>query len=388
MTFPGPLLRRILPWMRSPAAGPDRAPWSASAATRPRGPATAPAKAGAPPGADHGPAWAPEDLLARVRRRIRTRHLSKRTEETYLGWIRRYIDFHGRRHPAALGRVELQHFVTHLAEAERLGAPSLNQAASAVAFMYRELFGQEMGRRDALRAKQPKVLPKYATPDEIARVLARLDRVPLAAAVLMYGSGTRIAETLSIRIQDLSLETRELHVRGGKGAKDRTTVIAAAAIPILRDRIAAVAAQHARDRAEGGGWGRLPGALHRKDPTGGWDLGWQYLFPASKQSVDEKTGHRGRRHLHATVIQVAVKRAVRAAGVARPITCHVLRHCFATELVRNGCDIKLLQRLMGHRDLRMTSRYLHILDRPGVAVVSPLDRLPSLPGLEPPPSVE
>ena len=382
--------------MRNPVAGTNRIPpsWNPSATARPRAAAAparpvpapdavAPADVGTAPGVAPSaatgpqPAWTPAELIERVRRRIRTRNLSVRTEETYLGWIRRYIGFLGGRHPAALGRIELERFVTHLAEREGLGAPSVNQAASAVAFMYRELFGQELGRQNALRAKQPKVLPKYATPEEVARVFAHLDRVPLAAAMLMYGSGTRIAETLSIRIQDLSLESRELHVRGGKGAKDRTTVLAAAVLPILRERIAAVSAQHARDRAQGGGWAPLPGALHRKDPRAGWDLGWQFLFAASRPSPDEKTGHRGRRHLHATVIQGAIKRAVRAANVARPITCHVLRHCFATELVRNGCDLKLLQRLMGHRDLRMTSRYLHILDRPGVAVVSPLDRLPS-----------
>ncbi|HUF76743.1 MAG TPA: integron integrase [Longimicrobiales bacterium] len=377
--------------MRSPVAGPDRPPWRPSA-TRPRAESATSARPESTPPA--GPESAPEahpcprspeapaQLIERVRRRIRARHLSPRTEETSVGGIRRYLDFHGRLHPAALGRIELERFATHLTEHEGLGAQSVNQAASAVAFMYRELFGQEMGRRRAVRAKQPKVLPKYATPEEVARVFAHLGRLPLTAAMLMYGSGTRIAETLAIRIQDLSLDTRELHVRGGKGAKDRTTVIASAAIPILRERIAAVAEQHARDRAQGGGWAPLPGALHRKDPRAGWDLGWQYLFPASKPSIDEKTGRRGRRPLHATVVQVAVKRAVKAANVARPITCHVLRHCFATELVRNGCDIKLLQRLMGHRDLRTTSLYLHILDRPGIAVVSPLDRLPSWEGQE------
>jgi integrase len=203
--------------------------------------------------------------------------------------------------------------------------------------------------------------------------------------MLMYGSGTRIAETLNVRVKDVSLENRELHVRSGKGARDRTTVIASAATPMIREQIRSVAALHAGDLAAGGGWAPLPGALHRKDPSAGWDLGWQYLFPSIKTRVDEKTGRRGRRHLHATVVQCAVKRAARGAGVPRPVTCHVLRHCFATELLRNGCDIKLLQRLMGHRDLRTTSRYLHILDRPGVAVVSPLDRLPSLPAEDAPP---
>jgi integron integrase len=243
--------------------------------------------------------------------------------------------------------------------------------------MYRELFGQELGGRNRLvRAKQPKLLPRYATPDEVARVLAQLDGLARVAAMLMYGSGTRTAETMSIRLKDVSLATRELFVRGGKGAKDRTTVIAQAAVPLVRDQIAAVEKLHARDVEGGGGWAPLPTALHRKDPRAGWDLAWQYLFPASVTTVDEKTGRVGRRHLHETVVQRAIKQAVRDAKVARPISAHVLRHCFATELLKNGCDIRMLQRLMGHRDLKTTALYLHILDRPGVGIISPLDRLP------------
>jgi integron integrase len=317
-------------------------------------------------------------LLERVALRIRTRGLSARTEEAYLFWIRRYLDFHGRRHPAALGRVELERFVTYLVTDAGLGAQSQNQAASAVIFMYRELFGQDFGGRSGLpRAKQPKMLPKYATPDEVARVLTHLAGAPRVGAMLMYGSGTRIAETMSIRIKDVSLSTRELHVRAGKGGKDRTTVIADVALPLLREQVTAVEQLHARDLERGGGWAPLPGAMHRKDPRAGWDLAWQYLFPATVTSTDEKTGRVGRRHLHESAVQRAIKQAVRKAKVARPMTGHVLRHCFATELLRSGCDIRMLQRLMGHRDLKTTALYLHILDRPGVGIVSPLDRLPA-----------
>ena len=402
MTFRRPILGRILLRMRSLAATPapatrptpadDDAPGAWPGFVPAPRPHAAPIQlvpddAGPPaacmqpvPDKPRSPApTSPEAVIERLRQRIRTRRLSARTEETYLRWARRYIDFHGRRHPAALGRIELHRFVAHLVEREGLSAQSVNQAASSVAFMYRELYAQELGGRDGARGKEPDVLPKYATPQEIGRVLARLRGLPLVASMLMYGSGTRIAETLAVRVKDVSLENRELHVRSGKGARDRTTVIASAATPMIREQIRSVAALHAGDLAAGGGWAPLPGALHRKDPRAGWDLGWQYLFPSTKTSIDEKTGQRGRRHLHATVVQCAVKRAARAAGVPRPVTCHILRHCFATELLRNGCDIKLLQRLMGHRDLRTTSRYLHILDRPGVAVVSPLDRLPSLP---------
>jgi integron integrase len=322
------------------------------------------------------PAFDVGAFLERLRQRIRARGLSDRTEEAYLYWARRYLDFHGRRNPASLGRVDLDRFVTYLATEAGLAAQTQNQAASAVVFVYKELVGQDFGGRNGLvRPKEPKVLPKYATPDEVARILDQLRGVPLVAAMLMYGSGTRIAETLSIRLKDLALGTRELHVRGGKGGKDRTTVIAETALPLLREQIEKAERQHAHDLEQGGGWAELPGAMHRKDPRAGWDLGWQYLFPASITTVDQKTGRVGRRHLHESVIQRALKQAVRAAKVTRPVSSHVLRHCFATELLRSGTDIRLLQRLMGHKDLKTTALYLHILERPGIGLVSPLDRL-------------
>ena len=339
------------------------------------------ARAGvSPPTFDLGP------TLARVSDRIRAKGLSERTRDAYVTWIRRYLEFHGRPHPASLGRVDLERFVTHLVAEAGLSPQSQNQAASAVVFMYRELFGQDFGGRKRLvRAKQPKTLPKYATPDEVAKVITRLEGVAKVAVMLMYGSGTRIAETMTIRLKDVSLATRELHVRAGKGGRDRTTVIAEAAVPLLRRQITRVEELHASDLERGGGWAPLPGAFHRKDPRAGWDLGWQYLFPASVSTTDEKTGRDGRRHLHESAVQRSIKRAVREAQTLRPITAHILRHCFATELLRAGCDVRLLQRLMGHRDLKTTALYLHILDRPGVGVISPLDRL-SIPEGTPPPT--
>ena len=315
-------------------------------------------------------------LLERVSQRIRAKGLSERTREAYVLWIRRYLDFHGSKHPGSLGRVDLERWLTHLVVEDGLGAQSQNQAASAVVFMYRELLGQDFGGRNRLvRAKQPKMLPKYATPGEVASVLRQLDGVAKVAAMLMYGSGTRIAETLALRLKDINLTTRELYVRAGKGGKDRTTLIAEAAVPLLREQIRTVERLHARDLEHGGGWAPLPDALHRKDPRAGWDLGWQYLFPASLTTIDSKTGRPGRRHLHESAVQRAIKKAARDSKVARPITAHVLRHCFATEILRSGCDIRLLQRLMGHRDLKTTALYLHILDRPGIGIISPLDRL-------------
>lgn len=322
-------------------------------------------------------AWDRGALLERVRSRVRARHLSPRTEETYLRWIRLYLSYHGQKHPGALGIVEVERFVRHLAEDRGLSADSQNQAASSIAFLYREIFGQELGGRNGVtRAKEPSLLPKYAPPEDVARLLAEMEGPPRVAAMLMYGSGARISEVLAIRIQDLDLAHRELSIRHGKGAKDRTTLLPEGAVVAVRQQVEAVAELHDRDLLAGHGWAELPGAMHRKDPGAGWELGWQYLFPSPKLSKDEKTGFLGRRPLHNTVVQRAIKNAARRARLTRPISAHILRHCFATEMVRSGCDIRVLQRLMGHNDIRTTMRYLHVLDRPGLNLQSPLDRLP------------
>lgn len=227
------------------------------------------------------------------------------------------------------------------------------------------------------RAKEPSLLPRYAPPEDVDRVLTQLHGPMRVAAIIMYGSGTRISETLSLRVKDLDLTHREVTVRWGKGAKDRTTVIPEGAIPALREQMERVAEEHDQDLVAGHGWAPLPGALHRKDPGAGWELAWQYLFPAATLSRDPKTGSVGRRHAHPTTFQRALKTAVHRSGVTRPISAHVLRHCFATEMVRSGCDIRMLQRLLGHSDVRTTMRYLHVLDRPGLNIQSPYDRLPS-----------
>ncbi len=328
--------------------------------------------------ADPGRSWDRAALYERVRVRIRTRHLSPRTEATYLGWIKRYIAHFGGVHPSTLGRADVETFIEQLAEGQGLGPGSQNQAASAIVFLYRELFGIDLGgRKGVSRAQANKVLPKYATAEEVDLVMARLKEPYRVAAMIMYGSGTRVSETISLRIKDLSLGSGELHVRAGKGAKDRTTVIPRSAIPALRRQIQRVEEAHLEDLEAGRGWARLPGALHRKDPRAGWEFGWQFLFPSPKLTRDPKTRHVGRVPIHVTTVQRAIKRAAREARIHRPVSCHVLRHCFATEMLRAGCDIRLLQRLMGHRDLKTTSRYLHIINRPGLNVISPLDRLPS-----------
>ncbi len=323
-------------------------------------------------------AWDREGMERRLQDRISARHLSPRTRATYVSWVRRLLAHVGGRNPAGLGRADLESFIEHLAVGLGLSGESQNQAASALVFFYREVYGLDLGgKRGLSRAKPATVLPRYASPEEVAAVLASLPEPHRTAAMIMYGSGTRISETLDLRIKDCSLGVGELTVRAGKGRKDRTTVLARAAMPAIRLQIAHVEKQHIRDLESGGGWAPLPGALHRKDPRAGWELGWQFLFPSSKPSKDPKTGHLGRRPSHVTTVQRAMKAAVRASGVTTPITCHVLRHCFATEMLRAGCDIRMLQRLMGHRDLKTTSRYLHIINRPGLNLESPLDRLPA-----------
>jgi integron integrase len=322
--------------------------------------------------------WSMDAMLRRLESIINTRRLSPRTRDTYLGWIRRYLRHNGCRHPASLGRVDVERFLQHLAEELDLGPDALNLAASSISFLYRELWGIDIGAAGLRRAKQPGHLPKNASAQDVDRVLAQLRGIPRVAAIIMYGSGARVSETLGIRIKDLDLDNRELSIRHGKGGKDRVTVLPRAALEAIEILIRVRASQHAEDLDLGQGWAPLPGAMHRKDPRAGWELGWQFLFPSPKPKRDAKTRRLGRGPLHATTIQRAVKQAVRRAGVPKQITCHVFRHCFATEMIRAGCDIKLLQKLMGHSDLRTTAKYLHVVERPGLAVESPFDRLPSV----------
>lgn len=317
-------------------------------------------------------------LLDRMRTRMRARHLSPRTQKTYLGWIRRYLAHYGGHNPAALGRVEVERFLEELAERLGLGAESQNQAASAIAFMYREVYGFDYGGRKGVhRARGSTALPRYASPEDVERVLARLSGPPRVAVMIMYGGGLRVSEVANLRVQDIHLRTGELFVRSGKGRRDRTTVVPRAAFRAIREQLDRVEPQHVADLERGAGWAPLPGALHRKDPRAGWTLSWQFLFPSSRLSKDPKTKRLGRRPLHVSSFQRAVKQAVRASGAPAHVSCHSFRHGFATEMLRNGCDLRLLQQMMGHRDLRTTSRYLHIINRPGLNVISPLDRLPS-----------
>ena len=340
-------------------------------------PSTPSGAEGSDPGA--GGAWDPTAALERLVTRIRARHLSPRTERTYLSWVRRYFAHFGMQDPRGHRTTEVDGYLEHLATERGLGATIQNQAASAIAFLHRELWGRDLGGVGGIRrAREPSVTPRNASVVEIDRVMRHLSGASRVAAAIMYGSGTRVAETVALRVKDVGLAHRELTVRGGKGAQDRTTLIPRSAVPLLRAQMDAVEERHVRDLEAGHGWAPLPGALHRKDRAAGWTLGWQFLFPSTVVTTDPKTKRRGRRPVHVTTIQRAVKQAVRRSGVTKTISCHVLRHCFATELLRAGVDVRTLQRLLGHRDLKTTARYLHIADRPGQNIDSPLDRLPSL----------
>lgn len=313
-------------------------------------------------------------LLDRVREAIRLRHYSTRTEQAYLGWIRRYILFHNQRHPKEMGTAEIEAFLSHLATRQNVAASTQNQALNALVFLYRHVLDRDIGDLDGLiRAKRPYRLPVVFTRDEVQRVLASLDGVHRLMASLLYGSGLRLMECLRLRIKDLDFQRREILVRHGKGGKDRVTMLPDSLIPALQSQLERAQLCHRQDLAEGFGRVYLPKALARKYPNADREWGWQYAFPASKRSIDPRAGEERRHHLHETVLQYAVKRAVRQAGIDKPGSCHTFRHSFATHLLESGYDIRTVQELLGHKDVRTTMIYTHVLNRGGSGVRSPLD---------------
>jgi integron integrase len=312
-------------------------------------------------------------LLDRVRAVIRQRHYSRRTEEAYLGWIRRYIFFHRLKHPGTLGTDDVRAFLTHLAVRGNVSAGTQNQAFSALLFLYREVLGQELeGLANVERAKRPIRVPLVLSRGEVAAILGHLYGPQWVMASLMYGSGLRVLECAALRVKDVDLERGELTVRDGKGRKDRITLLPTRLKQPLRGRLEYVQQRHAAERAEGGGYVPLPEALERKYPSAAWSIGWQWVFPAARQHLDPQ-GRRRRYHVHETVIQRAFKQAVAAAGIRKPASCHTLRHCFATHLLESGYDVRTIQELLGHSDVSTTMIYTHVLNRGGLGVHSPLD---------------
>lgn len=331
-------------------------------------------KAGDATPVGHTSARAPK-LLDQVRARVRRLGYSSRTEEAYVGWVRRFILANGVQHPRALGAPEVERFLTRLAVQEHVSASTQNQALSALLFLYRQVLGIELPWMENItRAKKPERLPLVLSREEVQAVLNELNGVRWLTAALLYGAGLRLMECLRLRVKDLDFCRGEITVRQGKGGKDRRTMLPAMVVESLQDQLREARRVHERDLAAGFGEVWLPDALARKFPTAGREWAWQYVFPASRRSQDPRTGEVRRHHLDASVVQQAVKRAVRQAQIDKPATCHTLRHSFATHLLEAGQDIRTIQELLGHKDVATTQIYTHVLNRGGHGVCSPLDR--------------
>ncbi len=313
-------------------------------------------------------------LLDQVRGKIRLKHYSIRTEQTYVDWIKRFILFHGKHHPKSMGAQEVEAFLTHLAVKGRVAASTQNQAKSALLFLYKEVLGIELPWLDNVtQAKAPKRLPVVLTREEVQAVLARLEGTHWLIASLLYGSGLRIMEGLRLRVKDVELTRREILVRDGKGFKDRVTMLPTALLVPLKTHLQRVKLLHEQDLAAGYGAVHLPYALDKKYPNAGREWAWQYIFPSANLSVDPRSDETRRHHLQDQAVQRAVKQAVRAAGLAKLATPHTFRHSFATHLLESGYDIRTVQELLGHSDVSTTMIYTHVLNRGGRGVVSPLD---------------
>jgi integron integrase len=315
-------------------------------------------------------------LLDRVRDACRARHLSRRTEQAYVAWIRRYILFHDKRHPSEMGAPEVTKFLTALAVDCQVAASTQNQALSALLFLYKDVLEADLPWLDGIvRARRPERLPVVLTRDEVRAALAGLAGAPRLMACLLYGAGLRVLECCRLRVQDVDFATNQIVVRGGKGDKDRITMLPDIVKEPLIGHLARIRAQHQRDLAAGAGWVELPYALVRKYPNAGREWVWQWVFPATRVYKDRATGQRRRHHLHETVLQRAVRAAVRQAGLAKRASPHTLRHSFATHLLEDGHDIRTVQELLGHRDVSTTMIYTHVLNRGPAAVRSPADRI-------------
>lgn len=314
-------------------------------------------------------------LLEEVRARMRLRHYSLRTEKVYLYWIRRFIRDSGMRHPRELDGVVVEGFLTRLATRDRVSASTQNQALSALLFLYREVLAVKLPwMENVVRAKAARRLPVVLSKGEVALLLRHLSGRQWLMASLLYGSGLRLMECARLRVKDVDLARGEITVREGKGAKDRRTMLPVSLREPLARQIEAVRTLHAADLEAGFGAVSLPFALARKYPSAPRELGWQYVFPATRRGIDPLDGSEKRHHIDEKVLQRAVRAAARAAGIDKPVSPHTLRHCFATHLLEVGYDIRTIQELLGHKDVATTQIYTHVLNRGGGGVLSPLDR--------------
>ena len=313
-------------------------------------------------------------LLDQVRDKIRTLHYSIRTEAAYVHWTRQFILFHGKTHPIKLGEKEVGEFLTHLAVERNVAASTQNQALNALLFLYKFVLDRPLDRLgETVRAKRPDRLPVVFTREEVRSVLARLGGDKGLMAGLLYGSGLRLMECLRLRLKDVDFGQNHLIVRDGKGQKDRSTVLPAKLVGPITGQIERVAEIHRQDLRDGFGRVYLPFSLSKKYPKADRQPGWQYLFPASTRSIDPRSGTERRHHEGEVNLQRAVKKAIRAAGIVKPGSCHTFRHSFATHLLENGSDIRTVQELLGHADVRTTMVYTHVLNAGPLGVRSPLD---------------
>jgi integron integrase len=324
------------------------------------------------PGDPSGPA--PARLLDRVRQLARRRRLAPRTAEAYVGWIRRFVRHHGLRHPSELGAEAISAFLTHLAVERRVAAATQNQALAALLFLYRDVLGIDLGALpDATRARRPRRLPTVLSRQEARRLLDHMSGIDRIVATLLYGAGLRLLEALRLRVKDLDFDRGEVVVRAGKGDRDRRSMLPGAALVPLREHLERVRRFHQRDLSAGAGGVELPHALDRKLPGAATDWIWQWVFPAPAFSRDPRTGETRRHHLYPQRIQRAIAKAARAADLQKRVTCHTLRHSFATHLLEAGYDIRTVQELLGHRQVTTTMIYTHVLNKGGLGVRSPLD---------------
>jgi len=313
-------------------------------------------------------------LLEQVSDAIRTKHYSQRTEKTYIDWIRRYILYHGKKHPREMGVSEVQAFITHLAAHGNVSASTQNQALSAITFLYRHVLNMELEfPADTIRPDRSKHLPVVLTPQEARQVISNLNGLPKLMTKVLYGSGLRIMECLRLRVKDLDFGNRQIVLRDGKGEKDRFTILPDSIIEDLQAHLIVVRAIHEKDLKEGFGETSLPYALERKYKSASKEWLWQYVFPASARSLDPNSKREKRHHLDPSMLQKAIRKAAQSAKINKQITPHTFRHSFATHLLQNGYDIRTVQELLGHKDVKTTMIYTHVLQRGGLAVRSPLD---------------
>lgn len=313
-------------------------------------------------------------LFPMIIERLRVKHYSKRTEEAYVQWIKRYILHHDKRHPRDMGASDVESFLTHLAVARNVSASTQNQAKSALLFLYKEVLEIELPWLDNVtQAKAPKRLPVVLNKQEVQALLNRLDGTTWLIVSLLYGSGLRVMECLRLRVKDIDFVKREILVREGKGFKDRVTMLPAALVEPLKQHLVRVQALHEEDLAAGFGEVFMPMALDKKYPNAGREWAWQYVFPSIKRSIDPANNVIRRHHADEKTVQRAVKKAAKTANIAKLATPHTMRHSFATHLLEGGQDIRTVQELLGHADVSTTMIYTHVLNKGGLAVASPLD---------------